>query len=148
MVKYRVFYRDENERRQPQAESPMKRPMPTTPAQWLKEIKLAIADAADAEPFGPLVGTEITAANLFHLAPVVCLKFRGKKLKGREADRVIKVALANYVANSDPEGADHGLEQRPLMAFTLCYVAAHLALDLVDEEKAEVILTFCEEHFQ
>jgi len=82
----------------------MKRPLPRTPAQWLKEIKLAIADAAEAAPLGPLAGTEVTPANQFHLAPVVCLKFRGKKLKGREADRVIKVALANYVANSDPEG--------------------------------------------
>jgi hypothetical protein len=126
----------------------MKRPLPRSPAQWLKEIKLAIADAAGAAPFASLVGTEVTAANLFHLAPVVCLKFRGKKLKGREADRVIEVALANYVANSDPEGIDHGLEQRPLMAFTLCYVAAHLALDLVDEENAEAILTFCEEHLE
>ncbi len=81
----------------------MKRPLPRTPAQWLKEIKLAVADAASAVPFAPLVGTEIAADNLFHLAPVVCLTFRGKKLKGREADRVTKVALANYVANSDPE---------------------------------------------
>ncbi len=121
----------------------MKRPLPRTPAHWLKEIKLAIADAAEAAPFGPLVGTEITAANLFHLAPVVCLKFRGKRLKGREADRVTKVALANYVVNSDPEGIDHGLEQRPLLAFTLCYVDAHLAIDLVDEKKAEAILTYC-----
>ena len=124
----------------------MKRPLPRTPVQWHKEIKLAIADASQAEPFGPLVGTEITPANLFHLAPVVCLKFRGKKLKGREADRVTKVALANYIANSDPEGVDHHLEQRPLMAFTLCYVAAHLALDLVDEQEAEAILTYCEEN--
>ena len=125
----------------------MKRPLPRTPVQWHKEIKLAIADASQAEPFGPLVGTEITPANLFHLAPVVCLKFRGKKLKGREADRVTKVALANYIANSDPEGVDHHLEQRPLMAFTLCYVAAHLALDLVDEQEAEAILTYCEENW-
>ena len=100
----------------------------------------------DAEPFAPLVGTEITAANLFHLAPLVCLKFRGRNLKGREADRVIKVALANYVANTDPDGIDHGLEHHPMMAFTLCYVAAHLALDLVDEQEAEAILTYCEEH--
>jgi hypothetical protein len=134
--------------RNPVSEFRMKRPLPRTPAQWLKEIKLAIADAAGAAPFAPLVGTEITADNLFHLAPVVCLKFRGRKLKGREADRVIKVALANYVANSDPEGIDHGLEQRPLMAFTLCYVAAHLALDLVDEQEAEAILTYCEEHLE
>jgi hypothetical protein len=124
----------------------MKRPLPRTQAQWLNEINLAIADAAEAAPFGPLVGTEITPANLFHLAPVVCLKFRGKKLKGREADRVIKTALANYVVNSDPKSVDHGLDQRPLMAFTLCYVAAHLALDLVDEEKAQAILMYCEEH--
>lgn len=124
----------------------MKRPLPSTPAQWLKEIKLAIADANEAVPFGPLVGTEITVANLFHLAPVVCLKFRGHKTKGREADRVVKVALTNYVVNTTPEGIDHGLEQRPFMAFTLCYVAAHLALDLVDEEKAEAILVYCEEH--
>ena len=124
----------------------MKRPLPRTPAQWLKEIKLAIADAADAEPFGRAIGEVITEANLFSVAPLVCLKFRGRKLKGREADRVIKVALANYVANSDPEGVDHGLEQRPLMAFTLCYVAAHLALDLVDEQQAEAILTYCENH--
>jgi hypothetical protein len=124
----------------------MKRPLPHTPAQWLKEIKLAIADASEAEPFGSLVGTEITDANLFHLAPLVCLKFRGMKLKGPEADRVIKVALANYVANSDPEGIGHGLEQRPMMAFTLCYVAAHLALDLVDEQQAQAILNYCENH--
>lgn len=124
----------------------MKRPLPRTPAQWLKEIKLAIADAVEAAPFGPLAGTEITPGILFHLAPLVCLKFRGKKLKGREADRVIKVALANYVANSDPEGIDHGLDQRPMMAFTLCYVAAHLALELVDEQEAEAILNHCESH--
>ena len=123
----------------------MKRPQPRTPAQWLKEIKLAIADARDAEPFGLMIGEPITDANLFHLAPLVCLKFRGRKLTGREAERVTKVALANYVVNSDPEGIDHGLEQRPMMAFTLCYVAAHLALDLLDEQQAEAILTYCED---
>jgi hypothetical protein len=124
----------------------MKRPIPRTPAQWLKEIKLAIADAREAEPFGQLVGEPITDANLFHLAPLVCLKFRGRKQKGPEANRVTKTALANYIANSDPEGIDHGLEQRPMMAFTLCYVAAHLALDLLDEEQAEAILIHFEEH--
>ena len=123
----------------------MKHPQPRTPPEWLKEIKLAIADAAEAAPFGPLVGTEVTNGNLFHLAPLVCLKFRGRKLKGREAERVTKVALANFVVNSDPEEIDHGLEQRPMMAFTLCYVAAHLALDLLDEQHAEAILTYCED---
>ncbi len=126
----------------------MKHLLPRTPAQWLREIKLAIADTSEAAPFGPLVGTEVTDTNLFHLAPLVCLKFRGRKLKGREAERVTKVALANYVVNSNPEGIDHGLEQRPMMAFTLCYVAAHLALDLLDEQKAEAILTYCEDQLE
>lgn len=51
-----------------------------------------------------------------------------------------KTALANYVVNSDPDGIDHGLETRPILAFTLCYVAAHLAIDLLDESQAEDIL--------
>jgi len=93
-----------------------------------------------------MIGQPITDANLFHPAPLACLKFRDRKLVGREADRVTETALANYVVNSDHEGVDHGLETKPLMAFALCYVTAHLALDLVDEEKAEAILNDCEEH--
>jgi hypothetical protein len=112
------------------------------------EIRLAIKDAREVEPFGNLNGKRITNANLFHLAPLVCLKFRGRKLVGREADRVRETALANYVVNSDPDGVDHGLESKPLLAFAVCYVTAHLALDLVDEQKAEAILNYCEEHLE
>ncbi len=126
----------------------MKRPLPRTPTAWLKEIKLAIADAAEAVPFGQAIDEPITLANLFHLAPHVCLKFRGQKPTGKEADRVVKTALANYVANSDPEGIDHNLKQRPLLAFVLCYVATHLALDLLDEQQAEKILIYCEEKLE
>ncbi len=126
----------------------MKRSLPRTPEGWLLEIRLAIKDARETEPFGRMIGQPITDANVFHLAPLVCLKFRGRKLVGREADRVTETALANYVVNSDPEGVDNGLETKPLMAFALCYVTAHLALDLVDEEKAEAILNYCEEHLE
>ena len=126
----------------------MNHPLPRTAIEWLNEIKLAIADASEAIPFGQAIGQPITDANLFHLAPLVCLKFRGRKQKGSEAKRIIEVALANYIVNSDPKGIDHGLEQRPMMAFTLCYVAAHLALDLLDERQAEEILTYCEEHLE
>lgn len=124
----------------------MQRSLPRTPAGWLKEIKLAIQDALGAEPSAKLAEQRLNTANLFHLAPVVCLKFRGRKLKGPEADRVTRVALANFVVNSDPDGIDHGLATKPLLAFALCYVAAHLALDLVDEHGAETILNYCEEH--
>ena len=34
------------------------------------------------------------------------------------------------------------------MAFVLCYVAAHLALDLLDELQAEGILIYCEEKLE
>jgi hypothetical protein len=54
--------------------------------------------------------------------------------------------LANYVANSDPESFGHGLERKPILAFAVCYVAAHLALDLLDEQEAEAVLNYCEEH--
>ena len=126
----------------------MKYPLPQTPTAWLTEIRLAIADARRAKFFSWFVGKRITDSNLFHLAPLVCLKFRGRKPRGKEAERVIKVALASYVANSDPGGIDHALEQRPMMAFTLCYVAAHLALDLLDEQQAEAILDYCEDHLE
>lgn len=124
----------------------MKRSLLQTPAEWLNEIRAAIGDARGATPFGKLLGTSITDRNLFQLAPVVALKSRGRKLKGPEADRVTQVALANYVVNSGPEGVDHQLEQRPLMAFALCYIAAHLALDLMNEDEAETLLLYCEEN--
>jgi hypothetical protein len=106
------------------------------------EIRDAMLDACDTKPFGILTGHPITDADLFHLAPHVCLKFRGRKTKGPEAKRVIETALANYVANSE----QHRLESRPMLAFVLCYVGAHLALDLLSEKDADVILNYCEEH--
>jgi hypothetical protein len=126
----------------------MKRSLMRTSEGWLLEIRLAIRDARDTEPFSLLTGERITDANQFHLAPLVCLKFRGRKLVGREADRVTETALANYVVNSDPDGVNHGLETKPLLAFALCYVTAHLALDLIDEKKAVAILNYCEEHLE
>jgi hypothetical protein len=122
--------------------------LPQTPAEWLEEIKLAVADAREAKPFDRLTGESLTDTNLFHLAPLVALKFRGRKLRGAEAKQVTETALANYVANSDPDGVDHGLEQRPMLAFALCYVTAHLALELVDEQQAEAILIYCEERLE
>ncbi|WP_197231440.1 hypothetical protein [Novipirellula artificiosorum] len=55
-------------------------------------------------------------------------------------------ALANYVANSDPDGGDHGLAERPQMAFAMCYVSAHYVLDLIGEEQAPGILDFCDDN--
>jgi len=89
------------------------RPFPRTVAQWLQEIEAALQDAREAKPFAVAAGTRITDADLFHLAPLVCLKFRGRNLRGSEARRVTEGALANFVANSDPEGTDKGLQSKP-----------------------------------
>jgi len=87
----------------------MKRDQPTTPDEWLDEIRLAIADAA-GEPFGRLTDEPERAVNLFHLAPIICLKFRGRNYRNEKLrKKVTEGVLANYVANSDPDGIDHGL---------------------------------------
>ena len=123
----------------------MNRVQPTSPDEWLAEIRLAIADARETKPFGLLIGQPITDANLFHLAPLVCLKFRGRDHRDEDLrKKVTEGALANYIVNSDPDGIDHGLEQRPLLAFAVCYLTAHYVLDLIDEQEASAALDYCE----
>jgi hypothetical protein len=119
----------------------MARPLPRTPEQWLEEILLGWKDAGDTKRFARLTRTKLSNADLFHLAPLVCLQFRGRKLTGKEADRVTEGALANYVVNTEK-----GLKLSPKLAFALCYVAAHLVLGLVDEPTAGEIMGYCEEH--
>ncbi len=79
-------------------------------------------------PNDRMTGQRITDAKLFHLAPLVCLKFRGLDCRDEELrKKVTEGALANYVANSDPDGVDHELESRPLLAFAACYVTGTFA---------------------
>jgi hypothetical protein len=59
--------------------------LPSKPAAWLAEIKLASADAREAKPFGVLTGRKITDADLFHLAPLVALDL----LDERQADAIL-----------------------------------------------------------
>jgi hypothetical protein len=54
-----------------------RRPTPASRDAWLEEIAAAYKDAAEAIAFGPLAGQEIKPGDLFHMAPAVCLKFRG-----------------------------------------------------------------------
>lgn len=124
----------------------MNRDLPETSEAWLDEIELAIADAT-GEPVDRLIRESDRAVNLFHLAPLTCLKFRGLDYRDEELrKKVTEGALATYVANSSPDGIDHGLESRPLLAFAVCYVTAHYVLDLIDEEQASAALDFCDEN--
>jgi len=106
-----------------------------------------IANARKTKPFGLLTGQLITDVNLFHLAPLVCMKFRGFDHRDEELRRkVTEGALANYVANSGPDGIDHGLEARLLLAFAVCYVTAHYVFDLIDDREAEALFGYCDEN--
>ena len=122
-------------------------PQPQTPEQWLNEINLAYKDAKKTKPFALLTGTWLTNADLFQLAPLVCMKFRGVNMKDEGLrKRVVEGTLATYVANTAPDAPDRGLDANAKLAFALCYVGAHYVLDLVDEDQAQTILSYCEEH--
>ena len=120
------------------------RPLPTSIAEWLVEIALAWMDAAESKPHGPKAVVKITDALMFHLAPMVALKFRGKKLTGKKAEDITKTALANYVVNTAHDTRTKGVSAQPKMSFALVYVAAHFAMDLVTEDMAHEILACCE----
>lgn len=115
--------------------------VPQSPKEWLTEIVCAYRDAAEAIPFGPAVGAELTEKELFHLAPLVCLKRRGIKRTRKNQKNVTEAALSTYIANEEVHGAS---QLNPIMAFSLCYIAGHYALSLVDENEAEEILNFVE----
>jgi hypothetical protein len=124
----------------------MARPFPRTTDEWLQETLLAWEDAWATKSFVRVTGTRLTDANRFELSPMVSLRLRGRKLSGKEADRVTKGALANYVVNTGPDAAVQGLEAKPRLAFAPWYVAAQLVLALVDEPTAAEILDYCEGH--
>jgi hypothetical protein len=120
--------------------------VPTTREAWLQEIAAAYADAHLAIPFGPLVGAELTENELFHLAPAVCLKFRGLARSKAALERATEAALASYVAMTVRDAKSLARLSSPHMAFAFCYVAAHFGLDLVTEDEASGALDYIARH--
>ena len=117
--------------------------IPQSLPEWMNEIADAYRDAEEAIPFGPAVDAEITERELFHLAPLVCLKFRGIKRTPKTHKIVTEAALSSYVANEQAHGATPA---HSIMAFSLCYIASHYALELIDEKESEDILSYIEQH--
>ncbi len=111
--------------------------------EWMNEIINAYTDAAETIPFGPAAGVEITARELFHLAPIVCIKFRGIERTTKNLKIVTEAAMSSYVANEHVHG---DTLEHSIMAFALCYVVGHYALELIEERKSENILNFTEQH--
>lgn len=125
------------------ASSRPKCPIPDIPSGWLNEIVAAYGDAREAIPFGALTGQNITEGELYHVAPVVCLKVREIPRSEARLKQATDAALASYVATT---GLGDGSLEDPRMAFAFCYVASHLGLDLIDEQGAAALLDYLAEH--
>ena len=121
------------------------RPIPESREQWLSDITEAYLDAKEGIPFGAITGSEITETELFHLAPLVCLKFRAIKDTKKNRNKATEAALSSYVANKD---ANNGVLHNPTMAFAFCYILAHYGLDLLDDEECEGILLHVETNLE
>jgi len=121
----------------------IKHSIPETPRAWLEEIAKAYKDARETIPFGALVGKDIKPDDLFHMAPVICLKFRGLGLTGRLRKQATEAALSSYVATEDesPE-----VFSTPQIAFAFAYLASHFGLDLLDADAVSTLMEYVEEH--
>ena len=124
----------------------MKPKLPRKPAEWLAEITKSLGEARDSIPETEGSRHPLTEETLYQLAPLLALRARGRPEAGPEAARVTVVALANVLENSDPDDPDSPLADDPHLAFALGYLATHLALGLIDEDQAEALLDYCDEH--
>lgn len=120
-----------------------KNAIPDRGEQWVREISAAYADAREAIPFGDLLGTPFDEGDLFHLAPMVALKFRGLPRTQAKIRRVTEAALASYVAN---RGEHEATLNDPRLSFAFCYLASHFGLGLLSVPDLEAIMQHVEEN--
>ena len=99
-------------------------------------------DAKETIPFAPLAGQKMTEKDLYHLAPAVCLKFRGIKGTDKILKKVTEFTLANYIANID---INNDSLSDPYIAFSFCYVVCHLGLEIIDEHQVESLMDYLEQ---
>lgn len=118
-------------------------PLPTSRKTWLNEIARALRDATEAIPFGPLAGASFGAGELFHLGPVIALKFRGMRRSKQTEREITKAVLASYVA-TESEGS--GSLKDPRVAFAFTYLTSHFALNLLTEQQVGELMDYIENH--
>ena len=114
---------------------------PKTPEAWLKEIAKAYLDAVETMQFGALTGNMVEEREFFHLAPSLCLKFRGIKTAEDNLKMATDAALSSFVATED---SVDDLFQIPQMAFAFCYLASHFGFDLVDNNTLSEVMGYIE----
>ncbi len=117
--------------------------MPPTHKEWLSEIAEAYLDAYEAIPFGQMVGQEITEKELFHMAPEICLKFRGIKRSKKKLDIATEAMLSSYIATEDQT---KDIFKNPLITFCFAYMVCHFAIGLLQQNEVAAIMNYMEEH--
>ena len=119
---------------------PAMRPLPQSPTEWLDEIAAAYADAYEALPYMRSEDMEPDESLLFHMAPRVALKFRGRP--EQQAEAATEAALCSYIASKEQVGP--ALDDAHI-AFAVCYLAAQFGLGIVSDQAINEIMTFIEE---
>jgi len=119
------------------------KPIPTTNEGWVIEIMDAYHDAEAAIPYALAAGKSMTDSDLFHMAPLVCLKFRDLIHSDESQKKARDAAMSSYIANQ--EAGNQNLKD-PVMAFSFCYILAHYGLGLLNDEQCQNILMFVESH--
>jgi hypothetical protein len=117
------------------------KPIATSNEGWVLEIMDAYRDAKAAIPFAEAAGKTMTEADLFHMAPLVCLKFRDLMNSDECQKNARDAAIGSYIANQ--EAGNTNLND-PVMAFSFCYILAHYGLGLLNDEQCQNILQFVE----
>ena len=117
------------------------RPIATSNEGWILEIMDAYKDAKAAIPFAEAAGKTMTEADLFHMAPLVALKFRDLISSEDCQKNARDAAIGSYIANQE---AGHRNLNDPVMAFSFCYILAHYGLGLLKDDKCQEILTVVE----
>jgi hypothetical protein len=117
------------------------KPIATSNEGWVIEIMDAYHDAEAAIPYAVAAGKTLSEADLFHMAPLVALKFRDLVSSEDCQKNARDAAIGSYIANR--EAGNRNLDD-PVMAFSFCYILAHYGLGLLDDEKCQNILQFVE----
>ena len=121
----------------------MKKKIPGSAKEWLIEVSEAYKDAEEAIPFGPSAGVDITERELFHIAPSVCIKSRGLSRSKKNIKKATEAALSSYVAT---EELPDGITKNPYLSFAFSYIASHYGLDLIQENEANEVIQYVEDH--
>lgn len=116
-------------------------PIPNTSEEWLNEINLAYTDAKETISVSAMTGVDMTEDDLYHLAPAVCLKFRGIKNTKKVLKKATESALSSLVATAS---FYEDILSNPRMSFAFCYLSSHFGLDIIDEDLVDKTMDYIE----